>query len=163
MKDKFRLKKDWHKYKKGKIFDSYGGLVSGIAANDSGDGLHFNNSEYFELIDISSSVKTLKQFNDLIFNDVQSEIIRIQNKISITSIDEEALNEAEEIINAPYSYALNPALFQLGKEMEAEARELRIREILDRANSISKKIQETLSSDEKRFLRFVQESRKNHL
>jgi hypothetical protein len=50
MKDKFKLLKPFGKNKKGKVFDSFGGLVCGITCNETGTKIRFDDKEYFKLI-----------------------------------------------------------------------------------------------------------------
>lgn len=50
MKDKFKLIKPFGDYKKGKIFDSFGGLIIGIGCNKTNQKINFDNKEYFMLV-----------------------------------------------------------------------------------------------------------------
>ena len=50
MKEKFKLLKSFGKYKKGKIFDSFGGLVKGVSCNETNQKINFDNKEFFKLI-----------------------------------------------------------------------------------------------------------------
>lgn len=51
IRDKFILLKKVGKHKKGKIFESFGGLVSGIVVEIDGkdETIRFDNTEYFKL------------------------------------------------------------------------------------------------------------------
>lgn len=48
MTDKFKLIKPFSDYKKGKIFDSFGGLVTGICCEKTKKKVNFDN-KYFNL------------------------------------------------------------------------------------------------------------------
>lgn len=48
--DKFRLLKDFGDYKKGKTFDSFGGLVMGICDEKTNQKINFDNKDYFKLV-----------------------------------------------------------------------------------------------------------------
>lgn len=51
MEGRFRLKKSIGNNKKGKVFDSYGGLVSGVALfGDDKVAVLFTNKQFFELV-----------------------------------------------------------------------------------------------------------------
>ena len=49
-KDRFKLLKPFSDYKKGRIFDSFGGLVRGITCDKTNKKVNFDNKEYFKLI-----------------------------------------------------------------------------------------------------------------
>lgn len=48
MRDKFKLIKEFPIYKKGRIFESFGGLVIGITCNETNEKINFNNKDYFK-------------------------------------------------------------------------------------------------------------------
>ena len=50
MKDKFKLLKTFNEYKKGEIFDSFGGLVYGLSSKESVK-INFKDTEYFLLVE----------------------------------------------------------------------------------------------------------------
>jgi hypothetical protein len=50
MKDRFKLLKPFGYYKKGKIFESFGGLVRGITCDKTNQKINFDNKEYFKLV-----------------------------------------------------------------------------------------------------------------
>lgn len=50
MEDKFKLIKPFGDYKKGKIFDSFGGLVTGICCEKINQKINFDNNEYFKIV-----------------------------------------------------------------------------------------------------------------
>lgn len=50
MKDRFKLIKPFGDYKKGRIFDSFGGLVRGIICDNTNQKVNFDNKEYFRLV-----------------------------------------------------------------------------------------------------------------
>ena len=50
LKDRFKLLKKVGKYKKGKIFESYGGLVRGIITPETEEPINFDNKEFFKLV-----------------------------------------------------------------------------------------------------------------
>jgi hypothetical protein len=50
MKDKFKLLKPFGEHKKGKVFESFGGLVKGISCNVTNQKINFDNKEFFKLI-----------------------------------------------------------------------------------------------------------------
>ena len=50
MKENFKLLKPFGKYKKGKIFDSFGGLVKGVSCDNTNQKINFDNKEFFKLI-----------------------------------------------------------------------------------------------------------------
>jgi hypothetical protein len=50
MRDKFKLLKPFGKHKKGKIFESFGGLVCGITDNKTNQTIRFDDKNYFTLI-----------------------------------------------------------------------------------------------------------------
>lgn len=50
MKDKFKLIKHFGEHKKGKIFDSFGGLVRGICSEKIKQKVNFDNKEYFKQV-----------------------------------------------------------------------------------------------------------------
>jgi len=50
MNDKFKLIKPFGSYKKGRIFESFGGIVRGICCDQTNEKINFDNKEYFELV-----------------------------------------------------------------------------------------------------------------
>lgn len=46
----FKLIKPFGDYKKGKVFDSFGGLVMGIYCDKTKQKVNFDNKEYFKLV-----------------------------------------------------------------------------------------------------------------
>lgn len=48
--DKFKLIKEFGSHKKGKIFESFGGLVRGITCTKTNHKVNFDNKEYFKLV-----------------------------------------------------------------------------------------------------------------
>lgn len=50
MKDKFKLIKPLGTWKAGKVFDSFGGLVSGVKCDKTGKSVSFTDKEYFKLV-----------------------------------------------------------------------------------------------------------------
>lgn len=49
-KDKFKLLKNFGDYKKGKIFECFGGLVMGICDEKTNQKINFDNKDYFKLV-----------------------------------------------------------------------------------------------------------------
>jgi len=50
MKDKFKLIKPFGEHKKGKTYESFGGLVRGIYCEKTNQKVNFDNEKYFKLI-----------------------------------------------------------------------------------------------------------------
>lgn len=50
IKDKFKLKKPFGKYKKGQVFESFDGLVRGLYDEENNQEINFDNIEYFQLV-----------------------------------------------------------------------------------------------------------------
>jgi hypothetical protein len=49
-KTEFRLIKDFGSYKKGQVFNNYGGVVHGIECEDTNQTMRFDDKEYFEIV-----------------------------------------------------------------------------------------------------------------
>lgn len=50
MKDKFKLQKPLGTWKAGRVFDSFGGIVSGVRCDKTGQIVNFTDTEYFKLV-----------------------------------------------------------------------------------------------------------------
>lgn len=49
-KTEFRLIQDFGSYKKGQVFNCFGGLVHGIECEDTNQTMRFDDKEYFEIV-----------------------------------------------------------------------------------------------------------------
>jgi hypothetical protein len=63
MEDEFKLIKPFGKYKKGKVFESFGGLVCGISCDLTNKKINFDNKSFFKLIQ-KKYEKTQNSSND---------------------------------------------------------------------------------------------------